>query len=243
MTFRVMRLDSGAADFAARLKRLLAYAEDADEAVELATQGILADVRARGDAAVLEYTRRFDGIEAATIEDLRVPTARIRNALASIPAAQRDALERAATRIRGFHERQAAPSLRYSEPDGTELGWQVTPLDRAGLYVPGGKAAYPSSVLMNAIPARVAGVRDLVMVSPAPGGQMNPLVLAAAAIVVLDLHHDALEPQILDGHAIPHVRRTLRVGHLRRFDVSIRDAQPLDDGIDRAASLGPAMNV
>ena len=187
MTFRVTRLDSGAVDFAARLKRLLAYAEDADEAVELATQGILADVRARGDAAVLEYTRRFDGIEAATMEDLRVPTSRIHDALASIPAAQRDALERAATRIRGFHERQAAPSLRYTEPDGTELGWQVTPLDRAGLYVPGGKAAYPSSVLMNAIPARVAGVRDLVMVSPAPGGQMNPLVLAAAAIAGVDM--------------------------------------------------------
>jgi len=184
---QVMRLDSSAADFAARLTQRLAYAEDSDEAVERAVHGILADVRVRGDAAVLEYTARFDGLDARSMADLRVDAAELRQALDGIPAAQRQALEAAAARIRLYHERQMAASWQYTEADGTVLGQQITPLDRAGLYVPGGKAAYPSSLLMNAIPAKVAGVKELVMVSPTPGGQKNPLVLAAAAIAGVDV--------------------------------------------------------
>jgi len=184
---QVLRLDSRAADFSTRLSQRLAYAEEADDAVERATAAILADVRARGDAAVLEYTARFDGLNAASMAELRVAKDDLNLALEGIPAAQRDALEAAAARIRAYHEKQKAQSWTYTEPDGTVLGQQVTALDRAGLYVPGGKAAYPSSLLMNAIPAKVAGVRELVMVSPTPGGQRNPMVLAAAAIAGVDV--------------------------------------------------------
>jgi histidinol dehydrogenase len=182
----VRRMDSAAPGFGVELKALLAYADDVDEGVERNAQGILADVRARGDAAVLEYTERFDGITVGSMEELRIPVERTHAALAALPAAQRQALETAAARIRAYHERQTAVSWRFTEADGTELGQKVTPLDRAGLYVPGGKAAYPSSLLMNAIPAKVAGVGELVMVSPAPGGRTNPLVLAAAAIAGVD---------------------------------------------------------
>ena len=188
----IARLDAAASHFSQRLDALLAYAEDTGDAVERATQGILADVKARGDAALLEYTARFDGVKAASTNDLRVSSHDITAALKSIPAAQRDALEAAAARVRGYHEKQKSPSWSYTEADGTLLGQQVTPLDRAGLYVPGGKAAYPSSVLMNAIPAKVAGVGELVMVTPTPGtasnprGETNPLVLAAAAIAGVD---------------------------------------------------------
>ena len=182
----VTRLDAGAAGFSARLDALLAYTDEVDDAVERAAQEILADVKARGDAAVLEYTGRFDGLKAASMQALKVTEADIKAALASIPAARRDALESAAARVRSYHERLKAASWTYVEADGTVLGQQVTALDRAGLYVPGGKAAYPSSVLMNAIPAKVAGVRELIMVSPAPGGETNPLVLAAAAIAGVD---------------------------------------------------------
>ena len=180
------RLDASTPDFSTRLKDLLAYAEDADEAVERAAQSILADVKARGDAAVLDYTAQFDGVRAASTNDLRVSSSDITNALHTIPAATRSALETAAARVRSYHEKQKAESWTYTEADGTVLGQQVTPLDRAGLYVPGGKAAYPSSVLMNAIPAKVAGVRELIMVTPTPGGETNALVLAAAAIAGVD---------------------------------------------------------
>ena len=188
----IARLDAAASDFSQRLAALLAYAEDTDEAVEHTAQNILADVKARGDAALLEYTARFDGVKAASTNDLRVSPGDIAAALRSIPAAQRDALEAAAARVKAYHEKQKSPSWSYTEADGTMLGQQVTPLDRAGLYVPGGKAAYPSSVLMNAIPAKVAGVGELVMVTPTPGtasnprGETNPLVLAAAAIAGVD---------------------------------------------------------
>ena len=180
------RLDASSPDFSTRLKDLLAYAEDADEAVERTAQSILADVKARGDAAVLDYTAQFDGVRAASTNNLRVSSSDITNALHTIPAATRSALETAAARVRSYHEKQKAESWTYTEADGTVLGQQVTPLDRAGLYVPGGKAAYPSSVLMNAIPAKVAGVRELVMVTPTPGGETNALVLAAAAIAGVD---------------------------------------------------------
>ena len=187
MSILVRRMDSAASGFGAQLRALLAYAQADDAAVERVTQAILADVRARGDAAVLEYTARFDGVTARSVEDLRIPVERTHAALAALPVAQRDALKAAAARIRVYHQRQVATSWRYTEADGTELGQNVTPLDRAGLYVPGGKAAYPSSLLMNAIPAKVAGVAELVMVSPAPGGQIAPLVLAAAAIAGVDV--------------------------------------------------------
>ena len=184
---QVLRLDSTAADFDQKLAQRLAYAEETDEAVERAAQSILADVRKRGDAAVLEYTAKFDGLPAKSMAELRVDPAELQAALNSIPAKQREALEAAAARIRNYHEKQKADSWSYTEADGTVLGQQVTPLDRAGLYVPGGKAAYPSSLLMNAIPAKVAGVKELVMVSPTPGGQRNPMVLAAAAIAGVDV--------------------------------------------------------
>ena len=143
-------------------------------------------MRARGDAALLEYTQRFDRVQAGSAQALEIPKADWHAALAALPAAQRDALQAAAARVRAYHERQRAETWTYTEADGTLLGQQVTPLDRVGLYVPGGKAAYPSSVLMNAIPAKVAGVPELVMVTPTPDGTRNPIVLAAAAISGVD---------------------------------------------------------
>ncbi len=187
MTLMVKRLDSSSAGFAAQLKALLAYSAAEDAGIERAVEDILADVRGRGDAAVLDYTARFDGIKARSMDELRIPVEQTRAALAALPTRQRAALEAAAERIRAYHQRQVTASWRYTEADGTELGQNITPLDRAGLYVPGGKAAYPSSLLMNAIPAKVAGVAELIMVSPAPGGHTNPLVLAAAAIAGVDV--------------------------------------------------------
>ena len=148
--------------------------------------GILHDVKARGDAAVLEYTKRFDQLDAASATELELSQPRLKQALDNLPAAQREALQQAAERVRIYHEKQLMQSWNYTEADGTMLGQQVTALDRVGLYVPGGKAAYPSSVLMNAIPAKVAGVKELIMVVPTPGGLVNELVLAAAAICGVD---------------------------------------------------------
>src|SRR6185295_10013603 len=146
---------------------------------------ILADVQSRGDAAVLEYTKRFDGVDVSSVSALEISQAELQAALASIPAKQRVALEAAARRVRSYHERQleaCGRSWSYRDEDGTLLGQKVTPLDRVGIYVPGGKAAYPSSVLMNAVPAQVAGVGEIVMVVPTPRGERNPLVLAAAHV-------------------------------------------------------------
>lgn len=182
----ILRLSSAEAGFDARLSKLLAFEASTDEAVERAVSEILAAVRLEGDAAVLAYTRRFDGVEAASLAELELSRADLDAALAGLPAAQRTALEEAAGRVRAYHERQPLTSWDYEEADGTRLGQQVTPLDRAGLYVPGGKAAYPSSVLMNAIPAKVAGVRELIMVVPTPRGERNALVLAAAAVAGVD---------------------------------------------------------
>jgi histidinol dehydrogenase len=189
MTVALRRLDSRAPGFAETLTRLLAYADAVDAEVEASVAAILADVRSRGDAAVLEYTKRFDAIDAAGMAELEVPAADLRAAFAGLPPAQRGALEAAAARIRAFHERQrdvTGQSWSYRDADGTLLGQKVTPLDRVGIYVPGGKAAYPSSVLMNALPAKVAGVGEIVMVAPTPGGARNPLVLAAAAVAGVD---------------------------------------------------------
>ncbi|MEP7302162.1 MAG: histidinol dehydrogenase, partial [Caldimonas sp.] len=188
-SLRIRRLDTRDAGFAEDLSRLLAYDAEVDSAVEASVAAILADVRRRGDPAVLEYTRRFDAVDVGSLAALEVAPGELRAALAGLPAGQRGALESAAARIRVFHERQldvAGRSWSYRDGDGTLLGQKVTPLDRVGIYVPGGKAAYPSSVLMNALPARVAGVGEIVMVAPMPGGVRNPLVLAAAAVAGVD---------------------------------------------------------
>ncbi len=182
----IKRLDSRAPDFLVQLDSLLAIESGADERIERAVAEILADVRSRGDAAVLEYTRRFDRQEAGSVAELELSRAVLAAAFAGLPQVQRDALEQAAARIRDFHQRQRAESWEYLEADGTRLGQKVTPLDRVGLYVPGGRAAYPSSVLMNALPAKVAGVGELIMVVPCPGGERNPLVLAAAHLAGVD---------------------------------------------------------
>jgi histidinol dehydrogenase len=183
---RLRRLSSGQAGFDAALAALTRYEAAQDDAVEATVRAIIADVRARGDAALVEATRRFDRVEVDSAAALEIPRAELEAALAGLPAARGEALREAAARVRSYHERQLAKSWQYEEADGTVLGQRVTPLERVGLYVPGGKAAYPSSVLMNAIPAKVAGVGELVMVSPTPGGEKNALVLAAAALAGVD---------------------------------------------------------
>ena len=174
------RLDSAAPGFDGELASLIAFESAQDPAIDATVAMIIADVRARGDAALLDYTRQFDGIYAASVGQLEITAEQMREAYASLPVAQSEALGTAAARVRSFHEKQQGRDWSVTEADGTELGQRVTPLDRVGVYVPGGKAAYPSSVLMNIIPARVAGVREIVMVVPAPEGVRNPLVLAAA---------------------------------------------------------------
>jgi len=178
--FAVRRLDTAAPGFDTEFATLIAFEAGQDPAIDATVAQIVGDVRARGDAALLEYTRRFDRLDAASVADLEITAAEMHEAHASLPAAQRDALRVAAARIRAYHERQKGRDWSFTEADGTELGQRVTPLDRVGVYVPGGKAAYPSSVLMNVIPAHVAGVREIVMVVPTPDGVRNPLVLAAA---------------------------------------------------------------
>ncbi|MGD2074265.1 MAG: histidinol dehydrogenase [Gammaproteobacteria bacterium] len=182
----IQRLDTTDIDFDTRLESLLSWEAEADQRVEQTVREVIAAVRARGDAALLEYTNRFDRLRARGAAELEIAQPRLSAALQSIELAQREALEQAATRIRAYAEHQKLQSWSYTEDDGTVLGQQVTPLDRAGLYVPGGKAAYPSSVLMNAIPAKVAGVGALVMVVPTPEGVVNDLVLAAAAVAGVD---------------------------------------------------------
>ena len=186
MTIAITRLATVDADFTARMDALLAFEAAADENIERTVAGILADVKARGDAAVVEYTNRFDRVSAAAMADLELGQGELQMALAGLPADRRAALEAAAGRIRAYHERQKMEGWSYTEADGTMLGQMITPLDRVGLYVPGGKAAYPSSVLMNAIPAKVAGVKELIMVVPTPGREKNPLVLAAACLSGVD---------------------------------------------------------
>ena len=180
-----LRLNTADADFEARFQQRLHWSADTDAAIEQRVADILADVKARGDAAVLEYTQRFDGLSAATLAELELTQTELKAAFDGLPAAQRDALQQAADRVRRYHEAQkkaSGESWTYRDEDGTLLGQKVTPLDRVGIYVPGGKAAYPSSVLMNAIPAHVAGVGEIVMVVPTPRGEKNPLVLAAAYV-------------------------------------------------------------
>ncbi len=182
----ITRLDSKSPDFQAQLATLLAFSADTDKAISDTVEAIVSAVRQRGDAAVLEYTARFDRLDVASMAELELPKARLQAALEGLPADLRTALNTAADRVRVYHERQLQHSWTYTEADGTVLGQQVTALDRVGLYVPGGKAAYPSSVLMNAIPAKVAGVKELIMVVPTPDGIQNELVLAAAAVSGVD---------------------------------------------------------
>jgi histidinol dehydrogenase len=182
----IKRLTTQSADFWPQLEQLLAWESVSDAAVAKTVEGILADVRQRGDAAVIDYTNRFDRLQVSGMQDLEIAPARLNEALQRIPAATRGALEAAVQRLYAYHQHQKQETWSYTEADGTMLGQQVTALDRVGLYVPGGKAAYPSSVLMNAVPAKVAGVRELIMVVPTPGGELNELVLAAAALVGVD---------------------------------------------------------
>ena len=182
---RPVRLSTAQADFEAQFQARLHWSADTDAAIESRVADILADVRQRGDAAVMEYTQRFDGLQVTTMAALELTQAELKAAFDQLPAEQRSALEQAAERVRRYHEAQKqanGQSWQYRDADGTLLGQKVTPLDRVGIYVPGGKAAYPSSVLMNAIPAHVAGVQDIIMVVPTPRGERNALVLAAAYV-------------------------------------------------------------
>ena len=179
------RISTASSTFEAQFQARLHWSADTDAAIEQRVADILADVQKRGDAAVLEYTARFDGLDVASMAALELTQAELKAAFEAIPTTQRDALQAAAQRVRTYHEAQKkanGQSWQYRDEDGTLLGQKVTPLDRVGIYVPGGKAAYPSSVLMNAIPAHVAGVGEIIMVVPTPKGEKNALVLAAAYV-------------------------------------------------------------
>lgn len=178
----ILRLDSQQSDFSDQLDKLLAWESVSNKEVNLIVGEILERVKAEGDQAVVEYTNRFDRLSADSMKDLEFSQEEMQQALENLPADQRKALTVAAQRVRDYHERQKGESWQYQEADGTLLGQKVTPMEKAGLYVPGGKASYPSSVLMNAIPAHVAGVEELIMVVPTPDGEVNQLVLAAAAL-------------------------------------------------------------
>ncbi len=182
----IRRLNSVSANFSADLNDLLSWESVSDPSVAQTVATIIGDVRSNGDAAVIEYTNRFDRRDLTSIDELKISSDELARALARIPAVQLEALNVAAKRVQDYHEHQRQESWQFSESDGTVLGQKITPMDRVGLYVPGGKASYPSSVLMNAIPAKVAGVGHVVMVVPAPNNELSDLVLAAAAIAGVD---------------------------------------------------------
>jgi histidinol dehydrogenase len=182
----ITRLDASQSDFKQRLDDLLAWESVSDTRVAGVVDDIIHQVKTRGDAAVLEFTNKFDRRSAQAMSELVITAAQLKDALTQISPEQRQALEIAAERIRSYHQHQLQSSWRYTEADGTALGQQITAMERVGLYVPGGKASYPSSVLMNAVPAKVAGVDELTMVVPAPDGELSPMVLAAAAIAGVD---------------------------------------------------------
>lgn len=183
---QIKRFNSTDSDFNSRLDKLLAFENAQDDAVDVTVASILADIRSRKDAALIEYTNRFDRLAIQSAKDLELTQDQLQHSLATLPDAERTALQQAAERVRSYHEKQPLSSWQYTDADGTLLGQKVTALDRVGLYVPGGKASYPSSVLMNAIPAKVAGVQELIMVVPTPDGERNNMVLAAAAISKVD---------------------------------------------------------
>ena len=182
----IKRLNSQTADFWTSLDEILAWESVSNEKVDASVKQILSNVRRNGDSAVIELTNQFDRMNVSNISELEIPVDRLQQALDRLPNEQREALHTAADRVRQYHEHQRQSSWSYEDEDGTLLGQQITPLDKVGLYVPGGKAAYPSSVLMNGIPAKVAGVSEIIMVVPTPGGEVNDLVLAAAKIVDVD---------------------------------------------------------
>ncbi|WP_371134297.1 histidinol dehydrogenase [Nitrosomonas sp.] len=183
---RIKQFNSTDPDFDSNLEKLLAFENAQDDAIDITVAKILADIRSRKDSALIEYTNHFDRLTATSGKDLELTQDNLRHSLEALPSIQRNALEQAAERVRSYHEKQQLNSWQYTDSDGTLLGQKITPLDRVGLYVPGGKASYPSSVLMNAIPAKVAGVKELIMVVPTPGGERNDMVLAAAAISQVD---------------------------------------------------------
>lgn len=183
---QIKRFNSTDSDFNANLGKLLAFENAQDDAVDSTVAKILADIRNCGDAALIEYTNRFDRLSVTSGKALELTQDDLQQALAALPSAERTALQQAAERVRSYHEKQPLQSWQYADADDTILGQKITPLDRVGLYVPGGKASYPSSVLMNAIPAKVAGVKELIMVVPTPDGERNGIVLAAAAISKVD---------------------------------------------------------
>jgi histidinol dehydrogenase len=222
MSVVIRQLDSADRDFQAKLMAVLAFEASEDEAIDRAAASIIADVRQRGDAAVLEYTQRFDHVTATSMTALEIPRAALQAALASLAPERRAALTEAADRVRSYHERQkqscGSDGFAFTEDDGTILGQKVTPLDRVGIYVPGGKAAYPSSVLMNAIPAKVAGVAEVIMVVPTPDGVQNPLVLAAAEIAGVDRVFtiggaQAVAALAYGTHTIPQVDKIVGPGN------------------------------
>ncbi|WP_271273442.1 histidinol dehydrogenase [Aliamphritea hakodatensis] len=182
----VLRLDSQQEDFATQMDSLLAWEAVSNKEVNAIVDDILLQVKQRGDAAVVEFSNRFDRLNVSSMAELEFSKEQLQEALATLPADQKEALQTAADRVRDYHEKQLGESWQYREADGTLLGQKVTPMDKVGLYVPGGKASYPSSVLMNAIPAKVAGVEELIMVVPTPDGEVNQLVLAAAALSGVD---------------------------------------------------------
>ena len=222
MSVVIRQLDSADQDFQAKLMAVLAFEASEDEAIDRTAANIIADVRQRGDAAVLEYTQRFDHVAATSMTALEIPRAALQAALASLAPERRAALTEAADRVRSYHERQkqscGSDGFAFTEDDGTILGQKVTPLDRVGIYVPGGKAAYPSSVLMNAIPAKVAGVAEVIMVVPTPDGVQNPLVLAAAEIAGVDRVFtiggaQAVAALAYGTHTIPQVDKIVGPGN------------------------------
>ncbi|SFR59730.1 histidinol dehydrogenase [Thiomicrospira sp. ALE5] len=185
-TLAIRRFDANEADFNTKMDQILAWESVSDDRVNQVVKEVVMDVRQRGNQALMDYTAKFDQLTLTDQAHLEIPQARLQQALTGLPTEQREALQLSAKRVEAYHLRQKSDSWSYEEADGTMLGQQVTPLDRVGLYVPGGKAAYPSSVVMNAVPAKVAGVKELIMVVPTPRGEVNELVLAAAAICGVD---------------------------------------------------------
>ncbi|MDG1851722.1 MAG: histidinol dehydrogenase [Gammaproteobacteria bacterium] len=186
MSVSIQRLNFRDATFRAELDKALAWNSISDQAVQASVHKILSDVRERGDAAVVEWTNKLDGLQAESIQALEISRDELQHSLNNLPGDQSAALEKAAARIRRYHEKQKQDSWEYTDSDGSVYGQKVSPIDRVGMYVPGGKATYPSTVLMDAIPARVAGVQEIIATLPTPGGVKNPLVLAALALAGVD---------------------------------------------------------
>lgn len=215
----IPRLDTGAAGFEKRLEQLLAWESVSDGAVQQAVTEIVTRVRREGDTALVEFTNRFDGLDVTEVSALEISQSRLEEALTRITPAEREALTAARDRVRAYHERQRQESWQYTEADGTVLGQQITPLDRVGIYVPGGKASYPSSVLMNAMPAKVAGVREIIMVVPTPRGEVNELVFAAARLAGVDRVFtvggaQAVAALAYGTHSVPRVDKIVGPGNI-----------------------------